>query len=226
MTGVNSQVGVVIVGAGRSRRIGIDKIFTPLIDKPLIAWSVDVCQKYKTLSKITLILNSNNLDSGQKLVIERGWSKVKDICLGGPRRQDSVKNGLKTLQDCNWIIIHDAARPFLTRDLLKNGLEAAKETGAAAAAVPVTDTIKLSDTNGIVKETLPRNHLWAIQTPQIFHFDIITRAHDQITDEVTDDASLVEKLGYKIRLYMGSYHNIKVTTPLDFMLAEIFARGK
>ena len=220
-----AQIGAVIVGAGHSKRMGTDKIFLPLGGKPLLAWSVEVCQNYKPITQIVIALNKNNMDLGQRLVAERDWTKVISVCLGGSQRQDSVKAGLKKLKECEWIIIHDGARPFITTDLLKTGLEAAKTTGAAVAAVPVKDTIKLSDKDGIVKETLHRNHLWAIQTPQIFKFDIINQAYKQIDHDVTDDASLVEKFRGQVKLYPGSYRNIKITTPEDLALAEILAKG-
>jgi len=220
-----AQIGAVIVGAGHSKRMGTDKIFLPLGGKPLLAWSVEACQNYKPITQIVIALNKNNMDLGQSLIVERGWTKVISVCLGGSQRQDSVKAGLKKLKECEWIIIHDGARPFLTTDLLETGLEAAKTTGAAIAAVPVKDTIKLSDKDGIVKETLQRNHLWAIQTPQVFKFDIINQAYKQIDQEVTDDSSLVEKFGGQVKLYPGSYRNIKITTPEDLALAEILAKG-
>jgi 2-C-methyl-D-erythritol 4-phosphate cytidylyltransferase len=160
------------------------------------------------------------------LVAERGWSKVVGVCLGGERRQDSVSQGLKELKRCDWVVIHDGARPFLTLDLIRDGLEAARGTGVATAAVPVKDTIKLGDDNEMVRETLHRQRLWAVQTPQVFRFDIITRAHGQVTDEVTDDATLAERLGYEVKLYMGSYHNIKITTPEDLALAEIVVKDR
>ena len=109
----------------------------------------------------------------------------------------------------------------MTVDLIERGLEAAGETGAAVAAVPVTDTIKLVGDDMVVCETPPRCSLWAVQTPQVFRFDIITEAYRQAKGEVTDDASLVEQLSYKVKLYMGAYDNIKVTTPDDLALAEI-----
>jgi 2-C-methyl-D-erythritol 4-phosphate cytidylyltransferase len=224
--GKMSQISAVIVGAGRSERMGADKIFLPLHDKPLLAWSVDVFQNYEPVNQIVIVLNKNNLNYGQRLVTERSWTKVISVCLGGSRRQDSVIEGLKNLKECEWIIVHDGARPFLTVDLLDSGLEAARTTGAAAAAIPVRDTIKLSDNDGIVKETFQRNHLWAVQTPQIFRFDLITQAYKQIKDDVTDDASLVERLGGRVKLYLGSYRNIKITTPEDLVLAEILAKGQ
>jgi 2-C-methyl-D-erythritol 4-phosphate cytidylyltransferase len=197
-----------------------------LAGKPLLAWSVDVCQNCELLSQIVIVLNESNLDSGRNLVAERGWSKVVGVCLGGERRQDSVRQGLKELKRCDWVVIHDGARPFLTLDLLRDGLEAARGTGAATAAVPVKDTIKVGDDNEMVRETLYRQRLWAVQTPQVFRFDIITRAHGQVTDEVTDDATLAERLGYEVKLYMGSYHNIKITTPEDLALAEIVVKDR
>jgi len=221
-----SQAGAVIVGAGSSQRLEADKVFLPLAGKPLLAWSIDVCQSCELLSQIVIVLNESNLDSGRNLVAERGWSKVVGVCLGGERRQDSVRQGLKELKRCDWVVIHDGARPFLTLDLIRDGLEAARGTGAATAAVPVKDTIKLGDDNEMVRETLHRQRLWAVQTPQVFRFDIITRAHGQVTDEVTDDATLAERLGYEVKLYMGSYQNIKITTPEDLALAEIVVKDR
>lgn len=221
-----SNVGVVIAAAGVSHRFGTDKAFLPLADRFLLAWSVDVCQSCELLNRIVTVLNENNLDLGRKLAMERGWSKVVDVCLGGKRRQDSVRQGLSKLKGCDWVIIHDGARPFLTLELIRDGLEAAQDTGAAVAAVPVKDTIKRGDDDRMVRETLNRQELWVVQTPQIFRFDIIAKAHEQISRDVTDDATLVEQMGYKVKLYMGSYTNIKITTPEDFALAEIIARNR
>jgi 2-C-methyl-D-erythritol 4-phosphate cytidylyltransferase len=226
MNTVSPKIGIVIVAAGRSERIGADKVLLTLAGRPLLAWSIDVCQNYKPINQIAIVLNKDNFDLGQRLVVGKGWTKVVAVCIGGRRRQDSVREGLVRLKGCEWIIIHDGARPFLTIDLLNDGLEAAKLTGAAAAAVPAKDTIKLSDENGIVKQTLQRSQLWMIQTPQIFRFDIITRAYEQNDNDVTDDASLVENSGGKVKLYQGSYKNIKITTPEDLTLAEILARGQ
>jgi len=221
-----SKTGAVIVGAGSSQRMGRDKVFMPLAGKPLLAWSVDACQSCKLVDQIAIVLNETKLDLAHKLAAERGWSKVLEICAGGKRRQDSVRQGLNELEDCDWIIIHDAARPFLTADLIRDGLEAAQTTGAAVAAVPIKDTVKLSSGDMIVSKTLNRQELWAVQTPQVFRFDIIAEAHEQIKDDVTDDASMVERLGRKVKLYMGTYGNIKITTPEDLALAGLIAGKK
>jgi 2-C-methyl-D-erythritol 4-phosphate cytidylyltransferase len=220
-----SRLGVVIVAAGVSQRmVGVNKLFAPLAGKPVLAWSVDTCQRYDLVRQIVLVLNEKDLGRGRKLRRERAWLKVA-LCLGGARRQDSVKQGLGQIKDCDWVMIHDGARPFLTLNLIEDGVKIIGETGAVVAAVPVKDTIKLTGSRNLIEETLKRGRLWAAQTPQIFSFDIITKAYDNLTAEVTDDAAAVERLGYKVRLYMGDYRNIKVTTPEDLALARIIVRG-
>ena len=219
----SSKLGVVIVAAGTSQRMaGINKLFVPLKGKPLLAWSVDTCQKYGLVQQIVLVLNDKDLARGQKLKKERGWSKVT-LCQGGARRQDSVREGLRQIKGCDWVMIHDGARPFLTSDLIEDGLKIVGDTGAAIAAVPVKDTIKLADSKNLIKETLQRDKLWAAQTPQIFSFDMIIRAYENLAADATDDAAVVERLGYKVQLYMGDYKNIKVTTAEDLALAKIIA---
>ena len=218
-----TKTGAIIVGAGSSQRMGRDKVFMPLGGKPLFAWAVDICQSCKLVDQIVIVLNETKLDLGRGLAKDRRWSKVVEICSGGRRRQDSVRQGLNELEDCDWVIIHDGARPFLTADLIRDGLEAAQATGAAVAAVPIKDTVKLGGSDMMVSSTLNRQELWAVQTPQIFRFDIIAEAHEQVKEDVTDDASMVEHTGHKVKLYMGSYNNIKITTPEDLALAELIA---
>jgi 2-C-methyl-D-erythritol 4-phosphate cytidylyltransferase len=220
---INQQkVDAIIVAAGSSRRMGgADKAFAPLAGKPLLSRAVDAFQKCGSVYQVVLVVNEPNLERCRQLVAESAWSKVTGIFPGGERRQDSVAAGLSHLSNCDWVVIHDGARPLVTVDLIERGLETARETGAAVAAVPVTDTIKVAGDNRLVTETPARYNLWAVQTPQVFRFDIIAESYRQAKGEVTDDASLVEQLGYKVKLYMGSYANIKVTTPDDLALAEI-----
>ena len=216
------RVGAVIVAAGSSHRMGgVDKVWARLNGKPLLARVIDVFQSCDLIDQIVVVLSERNLERGQQLVAEQGWTKVTDVCPGGERRQDSVLAGLGRLDRCNWVVIHDGARPLVTEELVERGLEAAEETGAAIAAVPVTDTIKVAGDDHFVQGTPPRQNLWAVQTPQVFRFDIIEKAYRQAKSEVTDDATLVEQLGYRVKLYMGSYDNIKVTTPNDLALAEV-----
>ena len=135
-----------------------------------------------------------------------------------------MAEGLKELSDCKWVVIHDGARPLVTEELIINGLKQAKETGAAVAAVPVTDTIKVATSNQFVQETPARHKLWAVQTPQVFRFDVISQAYRQTQSEVTDDASVVEASGFRVKLYLGSYDNIKITTQNDLTLAEVLLK--
>ncbi len=215
------KVGAIIVAAGSSRRMGgIDKMLALLGGKPVLARVIDAFQRCKPIDQIVVVLSEPNLERCRRLVAEQEWSKVTDVCAGGRRRQDSVVAGLGRLSHCHWVVIHDGARPLLTEDLICRGLTEVKETGAAAAAVPVTDTIKVAGDDRLVQQTPPRHNLWAVQTPQVFRFDIIAEAYHQAKQEVTDDATLVEQSGYRVKLYMGSYDNIKVTTPNDLVLAE------
>ncbi|MFC2025108.1 2-C-methyl-D-erythritol 4-phosphate cytidylyltransferase [Chloroflexota bacterium] len=215
------KVGAVIAAGGSSQRMGgIDKVLATLGGEPLLVQATRAFQKSRLVNQIVVVVSAGKEKKCRQLVAGKEWSKVSNVCLGGERRQDSVAVGLARLKQCDWVIIHDAARPLVTVDLIERGLEAAKETGAAVAAVPVTDTIKVAGDDRLVRETPPRHNLWAVQTPQVFRFDIIDEAYHQTKSEVTDDATLVEQLGYKVKLYMGSHDNIKVTTPDDLALAE------
>jgi len=217
-----SGVGAVIAAAGRSQRMGeTDKLRAPLGKGTVLGRVVDVFQKSQLVDCIVIVLAESNLDWGRALVMERGWSKVTDVCAGGRRRQDSVAAGLSRLGSCSWVIVHDGARPLVSEDLISRGLEAAVETGAAVAAVAAGDTIKLAE-GGYVYQSLPREKLWVVQTPQVFLFDLLSRAYRESNDDdVTDDASLVERLGYPVKLYEGSYDNIKITTPDDLAVAGV-----
>jgi len=210
------------VAAGESRRMGgVEKVFALLGGKPVLVRVINTFHRCQSVSQIVVVVSEENVERCRELVAKQGWSKVTEVCPGGRRRQDSVAAGLTRLKHCDWVVIHDGARPLVTEALIERGLAEAMETGAAVAAVPVTDTIKVAGNDRIVQETLPRDGLWAVQTPQIFRHDIINEAYRQIATEVTDDASLVEQLGYKVKLYMGSYDNIKITTPDDLALAQV-----
>jgi 2-C-methyl-D-erythritol 4-phosphate cytidylyltransferase len=214
------KVSAIIVAAGESRRMGgVDKLFALLGGQPVLARVLDAFQNCKKVDHIVLVMGAKNIDEGRRIIALGHWTKVNDICLGGKRRQDSVLEGLKRLKETEWVVIHDGARPFVTPDLIERGLDAARETGAAVAAVPPTDTIKFIKDSDIVRQTLPRENLRAAQTPQVFRQDIIKNTYKFAVGEFTDDAALVEKAGYKVKLYMGAYDNIKITTPDDLAIA-------
>jgi 2-C-methyl-D-erythritol 4-phosphate cytidylyltransferase len=220
------KVSAIIVAAGESRRMnGIDKVLAPLGGRPVISHVLAAFDDCKSVDQIVLVVNEKSLKACRKLIAEEKLSKPVEVCVGGKRRQDSVAAGLKQLKDCGWVVIHDGARPLVTKELIEEGLKAAKETGAAVAAVPVTDTIKIADDDRIVRQTPPRRNLWAVQTPQVFRLGIITEAYRQAKGEATDDASLVEQAGYRVKLYMGSYDNIKITNPEDLLIAEVLLKG-
>lgn len=205
---------------------GVDKLFTLLAGKPLVAWTLQAFEDCPPVTRIVLVLHPRRVDDGKKLVAEAGWKKVVEVCPGGLRRQDSVAEGLRRLPGCPWVIIHDGSRPLVTPELIVRGLEAARETGAAVAAVSVKDTIKRVNKAGLILETPERQSLWSVQTPQVFRYDLILRAYSEAGGEVTDDAALLERLGHPVKVYPGSYENIKVTTPEDLLLAEMLLRRR
>ncbi len=222
----SQRVGAIIVAAGRGERMeGIDKIFAPLCGMSVIERVAGVINASPYVDRFVVVLTLDDATRG-RLLLGKNFIKLTNVVPGGLRRQDSVEAGLKSLTTCRWVFIHDGARPLISPELISNGLEAAQETGAAVAAVPVTDTIKMVDDGGYVNETLPRSRLWAVQTPQVFRSDIINEAYSKATAEVTDDAALVESMGTRIKLYMGSYDNIKITTPADLVLAEILCQRR
>jgi 2-C-methyl-D-erythritol 4-phosphate cytidylyltransferase len=202
----------------------VDKIFAAVAGKPVLWQVLQIFQGCSVVDQAVVVLNEASVERGLRLVEEGRFSKVVAVCAGGQRRQDSVAEGLKRLDGCSWVVIHDGARPCLTVELVERGLEEARQTGAAIAAVPLKETVKVVDSEGVIASTPRRENLWAAQTPQIFRFDLITEAHRMVNGEVTDDASLVEALGHKVKVYMGSYDNIKVTTPEDLALAETILR--
>ena len=222
-----SRVGAIIVAAGQGRRMGgVDKILAKIMGLPLIAHSVRTFNNCPLIGSIVLVLARENIDEGRRLVDENGWHKVRDVCVGGARRQDSVRRGLEKMQDTDWAVVHDGARPCIDAGMIERGLVEARETGAAVAAVPVKDTIKVAARDHIVTDTLSRDSLWAVQTPQVFKTAVLTRAHQHVSKEVTDDASMVEKMGGDVRIFMGSDQNIKVTTSEDIITAEAILKAR
>lgn len=222
-------VGVVVVAAGSSTRMeGVDKTFAPLLGRSLITHTLDRFEEYSEVSEVVLVLATSSVEYGRSLVDERGYSKVSHVCDGGTRRQDSVKAGLEALLPCDWVMVHDGARPGLDADLLQRGLDAvaASPGGAAIAGVPVKDTIKVVAPDGQITETPPRDTLWAAQTPQIFDYDLLCRVHAEFEGDATDDAMMVEALGFQVTMFLGSYENLKVTTPEDLGVMEAVLRGR
>lgn len=218
------RVGAIVPAAGHGRRMGgRDKLFLPLGGRPLLAWCVDTLERSDLVGEVVVALNPAGLKRAALLSEARGWRKTR-ACLGGARRQDSVAAALRLLGSVDWVLVHDGDRPFLTERLIQDGIDAARETGAAVAAVPSKDTIKVVDATGLVVQTLERDALRAVQTPQVFRAEVLLRAYALTDASATDDATLVERLGCHVRLYDGAYENLKVTTPDDLVVARAIAR--
>ena len=224
--GEGTVVGAVVVAAGRSSRMGgVDKTFAPLLGAPLIAHTVERLEAHPAIGEIALVLAAESVERGRKLAASRSWRKVTRVCPGGQRRQDSVLNGLHAISPCDLALIHDGARPCLDAATLDRGIASAAECGAAVAGMPVKDTIKRVSPELLIEDTPERARLWAAQTPQVFRYDLLLEAHRACKADVTDDAAMVESIGHPVRMFEGSYENIKVTTAGDLAVAEAFLRG-
>jgi len=227
MVNAEIEVGAVIVAAGSSVRMGdMDKIFAPLDGESVLRRTLAPFLECDAVDRVVVVLNGKNYDDGAAMFAVGNWDKEVVARLGGRRRQDSVLAGLKRLGECDYVVIHDGARPLVTVDLIVRGIAAAQETGAVAAAVPVSDTIKVAGADGLVQSTLPRENLWQVQTPQVFKYDLLLQAYGKVKEDVTDDARIVELYGGKVKLYPGAYDNIKITTPADLALAEMLWRRR
>lgn len=216
------NAGAVIVAAGASTRMGDagDKTLADIGGEPLIARTVDVFERCDAVTAIVLVVSERNLDAITALRDAKGWARTLPPRVGGARRQDSVRVGIDALPaECDWVLVHDGARPFVTPRMIEEGLAAASATGAAIAVVPAFDTVKRVADDGRVVETLDRSQLAMVQTPQVFRRDLLERAHTEVADDVTDDAAMVERIGVEVRTFDGARSNIKVTTPEDLVIA-------
>ncbi|MDH7600773.1 MAG: 2-C-methyl-D-erythritol 4-phosphate cytidylyltransferase [Armatimonadota bacterium] len=222
------KASALIPAAGSGERLGkgINKVFCTVGGKPILAHTLSVFESCSAVEEIILVVRSSDMPAAQALCSAFGFSKVRRIVKGGRRRQDSVAAGLELVTN-DIVAIHDAARPFVTEDLIVRTVREAARSGACIAAVPMIDTVKRT-AHGRVVETLDRKGLYAVQTPQTFRTDLIRRAHLEARAKgilATDDASLVEALGEQVTVVEGSYENIKVTTPADLEWAEARLAG-
>lgn len=207
---------------------GLSKQYMENAGKPVLAWTLERFEECSIVDEVVLVINEQDfIYCKQNIIDEFELCKVKALVAGGAERQNSVYNGLlEVSSECGIVIIHDGARPFVSEKIIRDSIAGAAACGACGVAVPVKDTIKIAGQDGFVLGTPDRNSLWAIQTPQTFKYSIIMDAHRRAISEGftgTDDAVLVERLGMKMKLVMGSYDNIKITTKEDLVIAEAIA---
>lgn len=222
----------IILAGGRGNRMNseIPKQYIQIGGRPLLFYTIDIFEKCSLIDDIILVAAEEYIDfCREEIVMRYGFEKIKRIVAGGEERYDSVYNGLKCIEEqTELIFIHDGARACITDDVIQRCAAGAKAYGAGVAAVPVKDTIKAADQNTFAVDTPDRKMLWQIQTPQVFQADLIQRAYtDLILDperaDITDDAMVVEKYtDAQVKLIMGDYRNIKVTTPDDLEIAKLF----
>ena len=219
------MVSAIIVAAGSSRRMGFDKLFAPLAGKPVIWHSLKAFSDCEEVDRIVIVVREERMEEFENLVRGEKLKKVERIIAGGSERHLSVWNGLQAVQSegCEFVAIHDGARPLTTPKLIRECLEMAQVHGAACCASPIPDTVKRASIEQMVQESVERTGLWAMQTPQIFSSGLILQAYAALMakhEMVTDEVSAVQKLGKKIALLKNEDWNFKITFPHDLELAE------
>lgn len=226
----NDFCSAVIVAAGSASRMkGTDKILADIGGKPLIAWTLHVFQRCSSVQEIVVVTREDLVDRIKEICRESGMTKVHAVVPGGASRPESVMLGLNRVSKLTRIVaIHDGARPFVTEEIVEATIDKARKFHAVAPAVPVKDTIKQAQ-NHIVTDTPERSRLFAVQTPQVFDFDLLRGALKRAMDQnltVTDDCSAVEAMGMSVYLTQGSDENIKITTPTDLVLAQAILENR
>lgn len=221
------KVIAIVPAAGIGKRFGegTNKPFITLGDKPLLIWAVEALQNMPDICEIIPVIKEADAELCWRLFDEYSITKVKHIAPGGRERQDSVFQGLKSIDDRRSVVmVHDGVRPFIDNPVVQNALEQLSDCDGVIAGVPLKDTIK-EVREGIVGNTPKRELLWAVQTPQVFHYQGLFDAYEKAMADsfyTTDDSALVERNGGTVKVIMGSYMNIKVTTPEDLLIAEVF----
>lgn len=222
----------IILAAGQGKRMNsaVPKQYLLLRDKPILFYTIKAFQENDCIDEIILVVGNEQIEYCKNEIVDKyNFTKVKKIIEGGNERYLSVFCGIKEAKDADNIFVHDGARPFVSDDIITASLECVKECDACAVGVPVKDTIKVVNKEGYVDYTPERNLVWAVQTPQVFKKEILQEAYMKLMSteavNVTDDAMVVEQmLGINIKMVMGSYKNIKITTPEDLEIGELYIR--
>ena len=227
------KVIALICAAGMGKRMGtqIPKPFLCVAGRPILVETLLQFEDAKSVNEVYIIVSKIEEERCREDIIQRyNLKKVTKIVTGGAERQDSVRNGLSAIEgECDVVMIHDGIRPFITPELIDESVLKTWECDATVVAVPVKETVKAVSEAGDVVKTLNRDRLWVVQTPQTFKYEIIRYAHQKAFEnnvQCTDDSSLVELLGTKVRIIKGSYENIKITTQEDLIIAEAFLKQR
>lgn len=224
----DKKVSVLIVAAGTGSRMGgdIPKQYLKVAGKSILDRTIEKFEKNIYIDEIVLVVNTSEIDFIKKGILKK-YKKIKKVIKGGNSRTESVKNGIYLMEDsCDIILIHDGVRPFISQTLINSCVETCNDFNSCIPVINVLDTIKVVD-DGYVQKTLDRNILKAVQTPQTFSYELIKSCYDKVINEenvvFTDDASIVEYYGYKVKTIDGLVKNIKITTQFDLNVAEIIA---
>lgn len=228
---MRENIVAIVPSAGLGQRFGPDKNkpFYPLLGKPVCVWSLEILQGIGEITEIIPVLKEADMEAGAEVFERYNLSKIRKIAPGGRERQDSVYNGLKAVKGkADIVLIHDGARPLIETGIVRRALNSISGFEGVVVGVPVKDTIK-EVSGSLIKKTLKRDAIWAVQTPQVFLYSSLMKAYQQAMREEfysTDDSALIERNGGKVKMVEGSYSNIKITTPDDIIVAELVLRER
>ncbi len=224
------MLSAIIVAGGSGQRMGFDKILAPLGDRPVVAHSLAAFEEAESVDHIVLVGRAERLSEFNEIVRAAGFKKISAVVAGGPRRQDSVRQGLEQIDSATtFVAVHDAARPLVRANLVERIYQAVGAHGGAASAAPVVDTVKRTNAARVVVGGVDRENLFAVETPQIFRRALLAEAYAAVFAdgiEVSDEISAVERMGGQVVLVSNEEPNFKLTYPADFALAELVVRQR
>lgn len=218
---------VLAAGSGKRMNSQVHKQYLIIQDRPVLYYSLKAFED-SAVDEIVLVVGKGEEEFCRKEIVDKyGISKVKAIVEGGKERYHSVFEGLKQTSDADYVLIHDGARPFVNQDIIRRCMQEVQKYQTCVVGMPVKDTIKIADEEGYAKQTPDRKNVWMIQTPQTFSYALIYEAYEEMlkTEDtaITDDAMVLERIkGKKSKLIEGSYRNIKITTPEDLLIANVY----